>query len=207
MSAPMDSRTRLSLLYRLRLNDDPTAWQDFVTAYEPKIHAWCRRWGLQLADAEDVAQNVLLQMSRQMRTFEYRPGGSFRKWLKTVSYRAWCDFQSARNRTPQGSGHPEVQNLLASVAAREDFLNDVLRESDRDLLQMALLLVADKIQQRHFQVFRLMALEGLSGAEAAAQLGMTQGNVFVIRGRVQKLVMDMVRRLDEEGEAAIMSNS
>lgn len=198
----MESRTRLSLLHRLRQNDDTAAWKEFVDSYAPKIHAWCRRWGLQPADAEDVAQNVMLQMSRQMQSFEYQPGGSFRKWLKTVTYRAWCDFQTSRLRHPQGSGHPHVQAMLDSVTARDDFVDDLTRDNDRDLLHTALLMVGDKVQPRHFQVFRLMALEGLSGAETAAQLGLSPGNVFVIRGRVQKLIMDMVRRLDEEGDTA-----
>jgi RNA polymerase sigma-70 factor (ECF subfamily) len=203
MSLLLDSRTRLTLLHRLRQPNDPAAWRDFVQSYAPKIQAWCHRWGLQPADAEDVAQNVLLQMARQMQSFEYRPGGSFRKWLKTVTYRAWCDFQTARQRAPQASGHPDVQEMLDSVAAREDFLSDLTKDSDRDLLHTALLMVSEKVQPRHFQVFRLMALEGMSGLEVAEHLDMKPGNVFVIRGRVQKLIMDTVRRLDEEGEAAL----
>ena len=68
---------RVSLLGRLRR--DPTnqaIWDEFVDHYGTKIYAWCRRWGLQEADAQDVTQNVLLKLADKMRTFTYDPSRS-----------------------------------------------------------------------------------------------------------------------------------
>ena len=44
--------------------------------------------------------------------------------------------------------------------------------------------------------FRLTALDGLSGAEAAERLGMKPGAVFVARSKVQKMLQEEVQRLD-----------
>src|SRR5947209_2478785 len=53
------SQTRASLLSRLRKDPgDSSAWDEFVDRYGPRIRSWCRRWGLQEADAEDVTQIV-----------------------------------------------------------------------------------------------------------------------------------------------------
>ena len=49
------------------------------------IYRSCRRRGLQDADAADVGQEVLAQVARSIRDFEYQPGrGRFRDWLGAV---------------------------------------------------------------------------------------------------------------------------
>ena len=74
MADAANSATHVSLLARLRLDPrDQAAWDAFVERYGPRIFRWCRGRGLQESDAEDVTQNVLLDLGRQMRTFEYRP--------------------------------------------------------------------------------------------------------------------------------------
>jgi RNA polymerase sigma-70 factor (ECF subfamily) len=87
-----DSGTRVSLLLRLQSENDERAWEEFVQRYGPRIFQWCRRWGLQQADAEDVTQGVLLRVAQRMRTFRYDPGRSFRAWLKKVAHDAWVDL-------------------------------------------------------------------------------------------------------------------
>ena len=61
--------TRTSLLLRLRqAPPDQEAWAEFVDRYGPQIHGWCRRWGLQEADAQDVTQTVLLRLASKLQT-------------------------------------------------------------------------------------------------------------------------------------------
>ena len=81
MSGAHDSGTRITLLGRLRRDPgDQEAWGEFVEQYGPKVFAWCRRWGLQEADAQDVTQDVLLKLARKMKDFTYDPSRSFRAW-------------------------------------------------------------------------------------------------------------------------------
>jgi RNA polymerase sigma-70 factor (ECF subfamily) len=50
-------RTSPTLLERVRSAPaDQQAWDEFVERYGRKIYAWCRQWGLQETDAEDVTQ-------------------------------------------------------------------------------------------------------------------------------------------------------
>jgi RNA polymerase sigma-70 factor (ECF subfamily) len=47
--------------------------------YAPLVHRYARRHGLQDADAADLAQDVMIQVARALRSFEYRPErGRFR---------------------------------------------------------------------------------------------------------------------------------
>jgi RNA polymerase sigma-70 factor (ECF subfamily) len=192
-----DSGTRITLLGRLRR--DPTnqaAWGEFVDHYGPKIYAWCRRWNLQEADAQDVTQNVLLKLAQRMREFTYDPARSFRAWLKTLVHHAWSDFLQARQRPGLGSGDSHVANLLDSTEAREDLGQQLEEEFDRELLEQAMLRVRLRVAPQTWQAFHLTALEGLSGAEAAQRIPMQVAQVFVAKRRVQKMLREEVARLE-----------
>lgn len=189
------STTSLTLLGRLRRDPtDQSAWDAFVQRYGRKIFIWARQWGLQEADAHDVTQNVLLKLAGQMRSFTYQPGGSFRAWLKTVAYHAWCSFLSGRKEV---HGQTDALEALNSVAAREDFLRGLEEECDRELLEQAMAHVRLRVQPHTWQAFSLMAIDGLSGAEAGARLGMKVATVFVARSKVQKMLHEEVRRLED----------
>src|SRR5262249_35484265 len=99
------SLTSETLLGRLRESPgDQAAWDRFVERYGPKIYGWCRQWRLQEADAEDVTQNVLLCLTRKLRSFAYDPSRSFRGWLRTLTEHACSDFFAERGRRDRGSG-------------------------------------------------------------------------------------------------------
>jgi RNA polymerase sigma-70 factor (ECF subfamily) len=51
-------------------------------------------------------------------------------------------------------------------------------------------------------VFRLTAVEGLSGAEVARRVGMKVAVVFTVRSKVQRMVQDEVRKLETSGSGA-----
>lgn len=199
MSAGGDPQTSTTLLRRLRQNPtDEAAWNDFVDRYGRMIYRWCRHWGLQEADAEDVTQNVLLELARQMRSFVYDPRGSFRGWLKTIAYRSWGRFLENLRRPGRGQGEDLGRGILESQAVGEDFLQELEKESDRELLELAIKLVRLRIQPHTWEAFRLMALEELPAAEVAARLKMKVGTVFVARSKVQKMLQEEIRRLNGE---------
>jgi RNA polymerase sigma-70 factor (ECF subfamily) len=191
--------TSSTLLRRLRQDPaDQAAWNDFVNRYGRMIFHWARRWGLQESDAEDVTQNVLVELSRQMRTFVYDPTGRFRAWLKTLAHRTWCHFAQAHAR-PAAPGAEAILNFLRSPSSCEDFLQQLEEEGRRELMEKAMDRVRQRVQPHTWEAFRLMALDGLSGAEVAERLGMKPGAVFVARSKVQKMIQEEVRRLDGDG--------
>lgn len=191
--------TSLTLLARLggEIPDAPV-WDRFVRLYSPRVLEWCRHWGLQNADAEDVCQEVLLRVARQMRTFEYQRGKSFRAWLKTVAKRALLDWIEAGRKPGRGSGDTTNQDALESVEAREDLVARLEAEFDRELLEVAADRVKRRVDPTSWEAFRLTAVEGLSGADAAARIGLKVANVFVAKGRVQKMLKEEVRALEQD---------
>src|SRR5262245_33259046 len=119
MESDSASKTRLSLLARLKQDDqDPSAWNEFVARYGPRIQAWCRHWNLQSAD--DVTQMVLVRPAVKMRGFVSDPSRSFRGWLRTLTRHAWSDFVSDRQRVVSGSADSGIRAALHSLEARDD---------------------------------------------------------------------------------------
>jgi RNA polymerase sigma factor (sigma-70 family) len=199
MADAADVSTSPTLLGRLAKSPaDQVAWGEFVGRYGPQIDGWCRRWGLQAADAQDVTQHVLLELARQMASFRYDPQGSFRGWLKTVAYRAWCKFIEARKRPGLGTGDSAVAALLDSVAAGDDLMERVEQESNRELLERAMARVQLRVQPHTWEAFRLTALEEKPGGEVAQQLGMKIGAVFVAKSNVRKMIEEEINRLDRD---------
>ena len=197
MGRPHDSGTRVTLLGRLRRDPSNQAiWAEFIEHYGPRIFAWCRKWGLQEADAQDVTQNVLLKLADKMRTFTYDPSRSFRAWLKTLTHHAWSDYLEVRQRPGQGSGDSQVLEMLHSVEARADLLQHLEAEFDRELFEEAMARVRLRVAPQTWEAFRLTALEGMSGSDAAGRIPMQVAQVFVAKRRVQKMLAAEIAELE-----------
>ena len=197
MEPSPSSSTHVSLL--VRIQNDPTdqqAWVEFVQRYGPKIHAWARQWQLQESDAEDVTQNVLLKLATKLRTFAYDPALSFRGWLRALTQNALSDFLSERRRPGQGSGDSGMLDILETVEARADLESQLRAAFDRELLEEAMARVQARVAAHRWLAFQLTAVEGLSGAEAAARLDMKVASVYTAKNQVHKMVQEEVQKLE-----------
>src|SRR5262245_4504238 len=129
-----DSSTRLSLLGRLRQTPtDDQAWSEFVERYGRQVYAWCCQWRLQEADAEDVTQNVLADLARQMRPFGYRPRGRCRTWLLTMARRAGCALMRRKKAATPGGGASPCLGLPNTREACVGLPRPLRSECDREL--------------------------------------------------------------------------
>ena len=59
-----------------------------------------------------------------------------------------------------------------------------------------------RVAPQTWEAFRLTALEGLSGAEAAERIPMQVAQVFVAKRRVQKMLTAEVAKLEGRNEEA-----
>jgi RNA polymerase sigma-70 factor (ECF subfamily) len=198
MDSSFAARTSTSLLVRLRQEaTDQAAWAEFVRRYSGQIYRWCRAWHLQEADAQDVTQTVLLKLAEQLRTFTYDPSQSFRAYLKTLTHRAWCNFLDSRRRQAAGSGDTAVLELLQTIAARDDLVEHLKEEFDRELLDEAMERVRRRVEAHTWEAFHLTAVEGLSGTAVGERLGLKVATVFKAKSKVQKMLQEEVRRLEQ----------
>jgi RNA polymerase sigma factor (sigma-70 family) len=198
MDDACSSATSPTLLGRLRQDPaDTAAWSTFVLRYGPRIHAWCRQWRLQEADAQDVTQNVLVKLLARMRTFTYDASGSFRGWLKTVTYHAWRDYLHGQQRAGEGSGDSAVLAALHDVEAGEDLARRLQEEFDLELLHEAAARVRLRVKPHTWEAYRLLTEENRSVPEVAGLLGMQVAMVFVARSKVKRMLREQVCQLEK----------
>ena len=77
-----------------RLVDCPTdaeAWGRFVEKYGPTIYAWCRRYRIQDAHAQDITQGIFEKLLQSLARFD-RSKSRFRTWLHEVVENAVKDW-------------------------------------------------------------------------------------------------------------------
>jgi RNA polymerase sigma factor (sigma-70 family) len=193
MDDDSQSRTSITLLQRVsRSSDDPAAWDEFDRQYRPKFHQWCRGWGVQEADAEDVTQLVLSKLLKVLGGFKYDPTRSFRGWLKTVARHVWSDLRERPDHVAVAS-----DSLILSVEAHADLQARLEATYDFELLELAMNNVRARVEPTTWEAFQLTAIEGLSAAEAAQRLVVAVGNVYVAKHRVQKLLQQEIADLEQ----------
>ena len=108
-SAP---ETRPSLLIRVRDPADQAAWQEFVEIYRPVILRLAQHKGMQAADAEDIAQEVLAAVAKAVEQREHDPKrAKFRTWLHRVANNIILDALT-RGKPDRGAGGSSLQAAL-----------------------------------------------------------------------------------------------
>jgi RNA polymerase sigma factor (sigma-70 family) len=199
MHSSNEPGTRVTLLGRLRTApSDPVAWGDFVEWYSRNILSWCRIWGLQESDAQDVTQEVFTTLSQKMREFQYDPERSFRAWLKTITHHAWRDYVTKQQKAIRGTGSESALGRLLAVEDPVDLSCWIDQAADVELLKEASARVQLRVAPQTWQVFCMLAIEQRSGAEVGELLGMKVATVFVARSKVQRMLREELQRLDSE---------
>jgi RNA polymerase sigma-70 factor (ECF subfamily) len=192
VSGPETSPT---LLGQLRVNPtDESAWRKFVGLYGGHIAAWCRTWGLQDADAEDVTQATLLRLVNVLQSFEYDSTKMFRGWLKAVTYHVWQDLVRKYRRAPADSSNRT--DLFDSVAARDDLTAAIEAAYDKEILELASARVRLRVQPKTWEAFHLTAIENVSATDAAERLGLKLTTVYKARNNVQKMLRDEISYME-----------
>lgn len=191
------AETPRSLLERLRIQADPQSWQRLVDLYEPLLRNWLRHYGVWAADADDVVQDVLAVLVREIPNFRHDlRRGAFRRWLRGIMVNRLRVFWRER-QTRTSAETPDPEKFLQELEDPSSELNEFWdREHDRQILQRLLALLEPEFEATTWQAFRLVAVEGRSHLEAAQHLGLSANAVRIAKSRVLK-------RMRQEAEGLI----
>lgn len=130
------NNTSLSRLGKLSAGD-PEEWKALPTLYAPFIRGQLSRMLSNSADVEEVEQEVLTVLFVQMKKFQRQRDGSFRNFLRKISYHKALELLSkiSSGRLPQGTGDPDV---ALAVTGWADPASDMSRLWDEDHRRFAL---------------------------------------------------------------------
>lgn len=173
--------TSLTLLDRIRANDQ-SAWVRLVDLYGPLVYAWCRQAGLKEDDRADVFQEVFLAVSRHGARFrKEKPGDSFRGWLRIITRNKINDqFRRGQGQPDAAGGSAARERLLQVPGPAEE---ESAKGAD-ELWHRALEQIRRHFDDRTWQAFWCVTVEGRTSTEAAAALGLTANAVRKAKVRV-----------------------
>ena len=175
--------------------NDPVIWAEFVRRYGSTIYGWCRRYGLQDADAQDVTQEVFAGLLRAVVTFN-RSRGKVRNWLFRVvtnEVRDWCSGSSQR----QERGTEAARLALASEPAVRELEARLGDEFDLELLELAEQGVRLQVKPEVWLAYWFRCKDGLPLREAADRIKIPAGHVSKYAIRVREMVARRVALLEE----------
>jgi RNA polymerase sigma-70 factor, ECF subfamily len=140
-------------------------------------------------DAEDVVQEAFLAALGSIRTFD--TSRRFGPWLYRIVVTRGLNLRKARSRR---SAESLEGRGMASVTTRPSV------EAEDVSLQESVAAALARLPERQRMVVQLFELDGFSGAEIAAMLGVSPGTVRWHLHRARQTLRDMLAHLKETAE-------
>ncbi len=149
------------------LAGDSAAQDEFYRREHPRVFRLCFGFLADEAEAEDVAQDAMLQLIDRLAAFD--PSRRFTTWRNTVAANLCRDRlrrRATRRRAEESAAVTDLDLLPDphDVAAAAE-VHTILRES------------LAKLTDREREVFVLRDLEGAESPDVAEVLGITEGTV------------------------------
>ncbi len=190
--------TRHTLLQRACDTRDEGAWEEFVQHYRRFILYILRELGVDANDVEDLTQQVLLALTRDLSRYD-RSRARFRTWLSSVIRKtALMHFRKQKS-----------ERTHRRIFENEQALTDPDREPEIDRLiekewatyiaNLAMERIREVFQGQAIEVFKL-GLDGHSAAAIAERTGLSVSSVYTLRKRVKKRLYLEIRALISELE-------
>jgi RNA polymerase sigma factor (sigma-70 family) len=197
--------TRYSLLSRLQNWDDQESWKDFFDTYWRLIYAIALKSGLTEAEAQDVVQETVICVAKDINKFKRdRKLGSFKGWLRNLT--RWRIADQLRKREPGACGSEVSPTGLpefvgpAEIAAPVDPELEAVWEAEwqSNLMEAALERVKRRVKEEHYQMFDLNVIREWPASKVAKTLEVSVAQVYLAKHRVLALLKKEVRMLERQ---------
>ncbi|MCE2751520.1 MAG: sigma-70 family RNA polymerase sigma factor [Pirellula sp.] len=193
----MPPETRHSLIQRLQDGGDNAAWEEFASIYRPVIVRIALRKQMQFDDAEDLAQQVLLLVLKNINKWKSDPARArFRTWLQTVVRNATMNALSRRPKDQASGGTDSLQQLHQRPDKSDSLSFDL--EWQRETLRWVAQQVRGEFESTTWTAFWDTAIEQLPAQEVAEKIGRSVGAVYIARSRVMQRIKQRIAELDDD---------
>jgi RNA polymerase sigma-70 factor (ECF subfamily) len=196
-------RTRTTLIKRLKDWQDQASWQDFFDTYWKLIYSVAVKSGLTETEAQDVVQETMFSIAKQMPDFKYdRSLGSFKAWLLKLT--RWRITDQYRKREPMRSTAPaslddqaNSAEILESVADASHIDLEGLweREWRRNILETAVAKAKRNVDPMQYQIFDMYVNKHWTPDKVAKTFRVTTGQVYLAKHRVMGVVKKEIERM------------
>jgi RNA polymerase sigma-70 factor (ECF subfamily) len=186
-------------LLRVRDSQNREAWEEFSALYRPIAYRLARQRGLQDADAEDLAQRVLVSVSQAIKNWNKdEERGTFRAWIVRIARNAITNALARRPFDAAAGGTSVLERLENAGDQSADLAAAIEEEHGRAVLRLAAERIRPEFQESTWLAFWLSSVEGMSVDTVAAEIGKSVGVVYTSRSRVMRRLQSVVRELDAD---------
>lgn len=187
MHTPCPDSTRSDVLERVRNWGDGDAWRIFFQTYRPLIHGFSIKSGLNDDEAQEVAQDTLIEVARRIKNGEYdRRQGSFRAWLyRLTKWRITNQFNKRLYDIVPLERLAMSESLdLKDLATTPDESSSIWEEDWRKaLFDAAMERLRKTMKPKHIHVLHALVIHGWPVPRVARVLRMSRGQVYLIKLR------------------------
>ena len=177
---------------------NPQRWATFLRLYGPMLKFWMRRAGVvDEHDQDDILQEVMRSVVGSVQAFQITSEkGSFRGWLRTIVRRRVVDWMRTKKLEKNDDGEWVSSTVLSEQAIEDQGLKeqedrlrddgpDVEEQGEANRLQLrALELIRNDFEDRTWQMFWLVTVDGRSTADVAKEYAVSTAAVRVAKSRV-----------------------
>ena len=188
--------TRYSLLNRLRDWDDQQSWKDFFDTYWRLIYSFARKSGLTEAEAEDVVQETVISVAKDIQKFKQdRSLGSFKGWLRNIARWRIADQLRKRARSAREGEATAAGEISGPAATNWEAIWE--EEGQANLLETAMENVKRRVKEEQYQMFDLYVVKQWPVGKVARMLGVGVGRIYLAKHRISALIKKEMRRLEK----------
>jgi len=188
--------TRRSLILHLQNAQDDAAWRDFESVYESFLVRMIERRGVPLAHVGDVTNQVLAAIARSITQWkDDQQDASFRRWISRVARNVVMKYMSRERRHVSAVGGTDTLESLAQIPDPID--ENLAKQYEHELIVWAAEQVKGEFIETSWKAFWQTMIDGRSVADVAETLSVTQGSIYMSRGRILKRIRDKVNEVLE----------
>jgi RNA polymerase sigma-70 factor (ECF subfamily) len=197
--------TRATLLERLKDWKDDSSWQNFFDTYWNLIYGVAIKHGLTKEEAEDVVQDTMLTVAKQMPGFKYdRKIGSFKAWLLNTT--RWRIADQLRKRRKLSISHPPPSDADTDTRT-EDYLTETEiqdigelwdNEWEKNLLNAAIVKVKRRLDPQKYQIFDLWVNKEWPPEKIADVFSIPIAKVYLAKHRATEMIKEEIQKMEAE---------
>ncbi|HSY73981.1 MAG TPA: sigma-70 family RNA polymerase sigma factor [Dongiaceae bacterium] len=197
--------TRTTLLERLKDWGDDSSWRDFFDIYWKLIYGVAVKGGLTKEEAQDVVQETMLTVAKQMPDFKYdRKAGSFKSWLlNTTRWRIADQFHkrealaiSHSSSNDGDTGTRTAEKVIDPASQDMNMLWDA--EWERNLLEAAIIKVKRRLDPQKYQIFDFSVNKEWPPEKIAEAFSIPIAQVYLAKHRATAMIKEEVEKMNAE---------
>jgi len=154
---------------------DLKAFEEIYNAFSGFVYSVALRVTNNKPDAEEVTQDVFMQISRGLKNFKFK--SSFKTWVYRIT------FNTAINKYRHGQRERNRVKAYENEAAAENYYNKDARLIDEEHAEKTVSSLLDKLNPNEKSAIILREIQGLSYKEIADALKL---NINTVRSRLKR---------------------